>query len=35
MMPHPERSVEPILGPTDGLGLFTSLARHFAQVGVG
>jgi phosphoribosylformylglycinamidine synthase len=34
MMPHPERSVEPILGPTDGLALFTSLERHFAQVGV-
>jgi phosphoribosylformylglycinamidine synthase len=32
MMPHPERSVEPILGSTDGLALFTSLARHFAQV---
>jgi phosphoribosylformylglycinamidine synthase I len=32
MMPHPERSVEPILGSTDGLALFTSLERHFAQV---
>jgi phosphoribosylformylglycinamidine synthase I len=33
MMPHPERSVEPILGSTDGLALFTSLEQHFAQVG--
>ena len=33
MMPHPERSVEAILGSTDGLALFTSLERHFAQVG--
>jgi phosphoribosylformylglycinamidine synthase len=33
MMPHPERSVEAILGPTDGLPLFTSLEHHFAQVG--
>jgi phosphoribosylformylglycinamidine synthase len=33
MMPHPERSVEEILGPTDGLPLFRSLVRHFAAVG--
>jgi phosphoribosylformylglycinamidine synthase len=33
MMPHPERSVEAVLGSTDGLPLFTSLARHFAAVG--
>jgi phosphoribosylformylglycinamidine synthase len=33
MMPHPERSVEAILGATDGLPLFTSLVRHFAAVG--
>ena len=33
MMPHPERSVEDILGSTDGLPLFTSLVRHFAAVG--
>ncbi|HEX8691807.1 MAG TPA: phosphoribosylformylglycinamidine synthase subunit PurQ [Longimicrobium sp.] len=26
MMPHPERAVEPVLGSTDGLGLFRSLA---------
>jgi phosphoribosylformylglycinamidine synthase len=32
MMPHPERSVEAVLGSTDGLPLFTSLARHFAAV---
>jgi phosphoribosylformylglycinamidine synthase len=25
MMPHPERAVDPLLGPTDGLGLFESL----------
>jgi len=34
MMPHPERSVEPLLGSTDGLPLFTSLVRHFAEAGV-
>jgi phosphoribosylformylglycinamidine synthase len=33
LMPHPERSVEEILGSTDGLALFTSLAKHFAAVG--
>ena len=33
LMPHPERSVEALLGPTDGLPLFTSLQRHFAAVG--
>jgi phosphoribosylformylglycinamidine synthase len=26
MMPHPERVVDPVLGSTDGLGLFQSLA---------
>src|SRR5690606_36708226 len=30
MMPHPERAVEDLLGSTDGLPLFTGLARHFA-----
>lgn len=25
MMPHPERAMEPLLGSTDGVGLFTSL----------
>jgi phosphoribosylformylglycinamidine synthase len=33
MMPHPERSVEAVLGSTDGLPLFTSLRKHFAGVG--
>ncbi|MBI4539995.1 MAG: phosphoribosylformylglycinamidine synthase subunit PurQ [Gemmatimonadetes bacterium] len=28
MMPHPERAVEPVLGSSDGLGVFTSLIRH-------
>jgi phosphoribosylformylglycinamidine synthase len=32
MMPHPERAVDPLLGPTDGLGLFRSLAAHLARV---
>jgi phosphoribosylformylglycinamidine synthase subunit PurQ / glutaminase len=32
MMPHPERSVEAVLGSTDGLPLFTSLQRHFSHV---
>lgn len=25
MMPHPERAVDPVIGPTDGLGVFHSL----------
>ena len=29
MMPHPERAVEEILGSTDGMGVFTSLAWRF------
>jgi len=32
MMPHPERAVEPVLGSTDGRGLFTSVAAHLAEV---
>lgn len=28
LMPHPERSVEALLGSTHGLGVFASLARH-------
>ncbi|MEJ2207361.1 MAG: phosphoribosylformylglycinamidine synthase subunit PurQ, partial [Gemmatimonadota bacterium] len=28
MMPHPERAMEDVLGCTDGVGLFTSLAKH-------
>jgi phosphoribosylformylglycinamidine synthase subunit PurQ / glutaminase len=31
MMPHPERAVEPLLGSTDGLGVFRSLAAHLAR----
>jgi phosphoribosylformylglycinamidine synthase len=31
MMPHPERAVEALLGSTDGLGLFRSLAAHLAR----
>ena len=27
MMPHPERAMEPLLGSTDGRGVFTSLVR--------
>ena len=30
LMPHPERSVEALLGSTDGLPLFQSLAAHFS-----
>lgn len=30
MMPHPERSVEALLGSTDGLGVFESLLEHVA-----
>ena len=30
MMPHPERAVEPILGSTDGLRIFTSLLNNLA-----
>jgi phosphoribosylformylglycinamidine synthase subunit PurQ / glutaminase len=32
MMPHPERAVDPVLGSTDGLGLFRSVAAHLAGV---
>jgi phosphoribosylformylglycinamidine synthase len=31
MMPHPERAVDPRLGPTDGLALFRSVAAHLAR----
>jgi len=31
-MPHPERAVDPLLGPTDGMGLFRSVAAHLARV---
>lgn len=30
MMPHPERAMEPLLGSTDGLGLFTSMAASLS-----
>jgi phosphoribosylformylglycinamidine synthase subunit PurQ / glutaminase len=33
LMPHPERAVEDILGSTDGLPMFTSLARTLAGAG--
>ena len=32
MMPHPENHVEPIMGNTDGRGLFAGLVQHFAKV---
>lgn len=31
MMPHPERAVDPKLGPTGGLGMFRSLAAAFVR----
>lgn len=31
MMPHPERAMEPLLGSTDGVGLFTSLAASLSH----
>jgi len=33
MMPHPERAMEPILGSTDGVGVFTSLVKALAPAG--
>ncbi len=35
MMPHPERSVEAMLGSTDGLPLFQSMAAHLSGAEVG
>ncbi|MEE2898859.1 MAG: phosphoribosylformylglycinamidine synthase subunit PurQ [Gemmatimonadota bacterium] len=32
MMPHPERAMENLLGSTDGLGIFTSLATSLSAV---
>ncbi len=32
MMPHPERAVEALLGSTDGLPMFRSMAGHLARV---
>jgi phosphoribosylformylglycinamidine synthase len=31
MMPHPENHVEPIIGCTDGRGLFAGLVQHFGK----
>jgi phosphoribosylformylglycinamidine synthase subunit PurQ / glutaminase len=28
LMPHPENAIDPLLGSTDGLGIFTSLLSH-------
>jgi len=28
IMPHPERAVDPLLGPVDGLGIFQSMMAH-------
>ena len=33
MMPHPERAMEELLGCTDGIGVFTSLAASLSAVG--
>jgi phosphoribosylformylglycinamidine synthase len=30
LMPHPERSVEALLGSADGLGVFASLDAHLS-----
>ena len=30
MMPHPERAMEPILGSTDGVGVFQSMAKSLS-----
>jgi len=32
MMPHPERAMEEVLGSTDGIGLFTSLASSLSAL---
>jgi phosphoribosylformylglycinamidine synthase len=32
MMPHPEDAVEPLMGSTDGLGIFQSAVRSFAAL---
>lgn len=34
MMPHPERHVESLLGPDDGLRIFRSVVNHFVEVAV-
>lgn len=33
MMPHPERCCDPVLGNTDGAGIFRSIANHFNNNG--
>jgi phosphoribosylformylglycinamidine synthase len=33
MMPHPERAMEPLLGSSDGIGMFTSLVRALSPDG--
>lgn len=30
MMPHPERAMEPVLGSTDGVGMFTSMLANLS-----
>lgn len=30
MMPHPERAMEPVLGSTDGVGMFTSMIANLS-----
>lgn len=30
LMPHPENAIDPLLGSTDGLGIFTSILAHVA-----
>jgi phosphoribosylformylglycinamidine synthase subunit PurQ / glutaminase len=32
MMPHPERAMESVLGSTDGVGVFTSLASSLSEL---
>lgn len=32
MMPHPDRAMDPLLGSTDGIGVFSSLLQHFSPV---
>ena len=32
MMPHPEDAVEPLMGSTDGLGIFQSVVRSFVSI---
>lgn len=34
MMPHPERSVDPLLGGADGLKLFQSIVKHWREANV-